>query len=78
MTPAQAVQMPFLTTAAMLNYNWVDKIGSVEKGKLADLIAVTGNPLADIAALQTVRFVMKAGIVYKNDPPVRTPAPNIH
>ena len=34
--------------------------------------------LGVIAALQTVRFVMKAGIVYKNDPPVRTPAPNIH
>ena len=70
-----------LTAVTSLNaeiLGWQDRIGSVTAGKLADLIAVTGNPLADIAALQTVRLVMKAGIVYKNDPPVRTPAPNIH
>ena len=70
-----------LTAVTSLNaeiLGWQDRIGSVTAGKLADLIAVTGNPLADIAALQTVRFVMKAGIVYKNDPPVRAPAPNIH
>ena len=69
-----------LTAVTSLNaeiLGWQDRIGSVTAGKLADLIAVTGNPLADIAALQTVRFVMKAGIVYKNDPSVRTPAPNI-
>jgi imidazolonepropionase-like amidohydrolase len=67
MTPAQAVQMPFLTTAAMLNYNWVDKIGSVEKGKLADLIAVAGNPLNDVTEMERVRFVMKGGMVVRND-----------
>ena len=67
MTPTQAVQMPFLPTAAMLNYNWVDRIGSVEKGKFADVIAVTGNPLTDVSELQRVRFVMKGGLVVKNE-----------
>jgi len=54
---------------------WQDRIGSLTPGKYADLIAVTGNPLADIAALQSVRFVMKAGVVYKNEPAARLPAP---
>ena len=67
MTPVQALQMAFLPTARMLNYNWVDSIGSVEKGKFADLIAVAGNPLTDISEMQRVRFVMKAGWLVKND-----------
>src|SRR5262245_46377878 len=71
MTPAQAVQMPFLPTARMLNYNWVDRIGSIEKGKFADLIAVAGNPLTDISELQRVRFVMKGGWIVKSELPAR-------
>jgi imidazolonepropionase-like amidohydrolase len=67
MTPQQALQMPFLPTATMLNYHWVDRIGSVEKGKFADLIAVGGNPLTDISELQRVRFVMKGGWIVKNE-----------
>ena len=67
MTPLQALQMAFLPTARMLNYNWVDHIGSLEKGKFADLIAVSGNPLTDISELQRVRFVMKGGWVVKNE-----------
>ena len=67
MTPQQALQMAFLPTARMLNYNWVDHIGSLEKGKFADLIAVSGNPLTDISELQRVRFVMKGGWVVKNE-----------
>jgi imidazolonepropionase-like amidohydrolase len=67
MTPVQALQMPFLPTARMLNYNWVDAIGSIEKGKFADLIAVSGNPSTDISEMQRVRFVMKGGWVVKND-----------
>jgi imidazolonepropionase-like amidohydrolase len=63
----EALQMAFLPTAAMLNYNWVTQIGSVEKGKYADLIAVAGDPLADITEMQRVRFVMKGGVVVRND-----------
>ena len=51
----------------MLNYNWVDQIGSIEKGKFADIIAVAGNPLTDISEMQRVRFVMKGGFVVKKD-----------
>jgi imidazolonepropionase-like amidohydrolase len=71
MTPVQALQMAFLPTARMMNYNWVDHIGSAEKGKFADLIAVSGNPLTDIGELQRVRFVMKGGWVVKNELPSR-------
>jgi imidazolonepropionase-like amidohydrolase len=67
MTPTQALQMAFLPTARMLNYNWVDRVGSIEKGKFADLIAVAGNPLTDNSEMQKVRFVMKGGWVVKND-----------
>jgi imidazolonepropionase-like amidohydrolase len=67
MTPLQALQMPYLPTAKMLNYNWVERIGSVEKGKFADLIAVAGNPLTDISEMQRVRFVMKGGWVVKQE-----------
>jgi imidazolonepropionase-like amidohydrolase len=59
--------MPFLPTARMLNYNWENQIGSIEKGKFADIIAVAGNPLADISEMQRVRFVMKGGYVVKNE-----------
>ena len=67
MERVDALKMPFLPTARMLNYNWVDQIGSVEKGKYADIIAVGGNPLADISEMQRVRFVMKGGYVVKNE-----------
>jgi imidazolonepropionase-like amidohydrolase len=74
MTPVQALQTTYLNAATMLNYNWVDRIGSVEKGKFADLIAVAGNPLTDLTEMQRVRFVMKGGLVVRNDLPARSPA----
>jgi imidazolonepropionase-like amidohydrolase len=46
---------------------WQDRIGSVDKGKFADIIAVSGDPLKDISELQRVKFVMKGGQVVKND-----------
>jgi imidazolonepropionase-like amidohydrolase len=51
----------------MLNYNWVTQVGSVEAGKYADLIAVSRDPLADITEMQRVRFVMKGGVVARNE-----------
>ena len=65
LTPARAIQAGTSINAEALG--WQDQIGSIEKGKYADLIAVTGDPLADITELQRVKFVMKAGRVIRND-----------
>jgi len=65
-TPMHAIVAVTSLNAEILG--WQDRIGSATAGKLADLIAVSGNPLADIGALQNVRFVMKAGTVYRNEP----------
>jgi imidazolonepropionase-like amidohydrolase len=65
MTPLQALQTATLNAADLLG--WSDRAGSVEVGKWADLIAVEGDPLADITTLQRVKFVMKGGAVVKNE-----------
>jgi imidazolonepropionase-like amidohydrolase len=44
-----------------------DRVGSLEAGKLADIIAVDGDPVKDIRVMGQVRFVMKEGVVYKNE-----------
>jgi imidazolonepropionase-like amidohydrolase len=65
MTPLQAIQSATVTDAELLG--WSDKVGSIEQGKWADIIAVDGDPLQDITTLQHVTFVMKGGHVFKND-----------
>ncbi|HXD74259.1 MAG TPA: amidohydrolase family protein [Vicinamibacterales bacterium] len=67
MTPAQALQTAFLTAANVLNYGWSDRVGSLEKGKYADVIAVSGNPLGDVTEMERVKFVMKGGQVVRNE-----------
>ena len=67
MTTAQALQTTYLPAAHMLNYNWDNQIGSIEKGKFADIIAVSGNPIMDLSELERVKFVMKGGLVIRND-----------
>jgi imidazolonepropionase-like amidohydrolase len=65
MTPAAAIQSATLVDSQMMG--WQDRIGSLEKGKFADIIAVSGDPLQDITELQRVKFVMKGGKVIKNE-----------
>ncbi len=67
MTPAQALQTSFLNAAKMLNYDWGSQIGTIEKGKYADIIAGSGNPLSDVSEMERVGFVMKGGMVVKNN-----------
>lgn len=65
-TPAQALQMAFSVAAAALNYGWASRVGTIEPGKFADVIAVPGDPLADVTELQRVAFVMKGGVIVRN------------
>ncbi len=67
MTPAQALQTAFLTAADVLNYGWSDRVGSLEPGKFADVIAVAGDPLADVTEMERVTFVMKGGEIVRDD-----------
>jgi imidazolonepropionase-like amidohydrolase len=62
MTPEQALRSATLAGAELLG--WTDKLGSIEPGKLADIVAVPGDPLLDVTGLEKVRFVMKGGVVY--------------
>ncbi len=65
MTPMQAIRTATTTAAELLG--WSNKMGTVEAGKWADLVGVSGDPLKDITELQRVKFVMKSGMVFKND-----------
>jgi len=65
MTPLAAIQSATLNAADLMG--WTDRAGSIETGKWADLIAVEGDPLKDVRILQHVPFVMKSGVVYKNE-----------
>jgi imidazolonepropionase-like amidohydrolase len=63
MKPIEAIQSATVNAADLMG--WSDRAGSLDAGKWADIIAVDGNPLADVKLLQDVKFVMKAGVVYK-------------
>jgi len=65
MPPVDVIRAVTVNAAEMLG--WSDRIGSIESGKFADLIAVSGDPVADIDELERVRFVMKGGQVVRND-----------
>ena len=63
MTPMQAIQAATSSAADLLGHS--SEVGSIKSGKFADIIAVSGDPLADIRTLEDVKFVMKAGKIYK-------------
>src|SRR5215469_6489832 len=63
MTPAQAIRSATMTAAELLG--WASQVGSIEAGKQGDIVAVAGDPLADVTVLEKVDFVMKGGVVYQ-------------
>jgi imidazolonepropionase-like amidohydrolase len=63
MTPGAAVRAATMTAAEVIG--WSDRVGTLEVGRLADIVAVEGDPLANIAALDAVTFVMKGGVVIR-------------
>ena len=63
MTPMEAIQAA--TSVAARHMGWADRIGSLQPGRFGDLIAVTGDPLADVTRLQDVAVVIKGGLAFK-------------
>jgi imidazolonepropionase-like amidohydrolase len=65
MTPLQAIRSA--TSVGAENIGWGDRLGSIEKGKYADFVGVSGNPANDVTELERVKFVMKGGQTVRND-----------
>ncbi len=65
MKPIDAIQAATINAAELIG--WPDKVGELSKGHFADLIAVQGDPLSDAKVLENVKFVMKGGMVVKNE-----------
>jgi imidazolonepropionase-like amidohydrolase len=65
LSPLAAVQAATVNAADLLG--WRDRVGAIEPGKWADILAVDGDPLGDVTTLENVKFVMKGGQVYKNE-----------
>jgi len=65
MSPMQSIKSATIIAAELMG--WDNKIGSLERGKYADIIAVADNPLTDISTLKNVKFVMKDGVIIKNN-----------
>jgi imidazolonepropionase-like amidohydrolase len=63
MTPAQALRAATATASELLGMQ--DSLGTIEAGKLADIVAVPGDPIADVTVMEKVDFVMKGGVVYR-------------
>ena len=64
LTPLQVIQSSTINAAKLMG--WENKVGSIKKGKYADIIATLDNPLDNLSTLEDVKFVMKGGKVIKN------------
>jgi imidazolonepropionase-like amidohydrolase len=64
LTPIESIQAATVNAADLIG--WPDRVGTLEAGKFADIIAVEGDPLADVHTLENVAFVMKGGEVIKH------------
>jgi len=67
LSPAQALQLATSNAAETLNYDLGKQIGYVEKGRFADIVAVSGDPLTDITEMERMKFVMKGGVIFRNE-----------
>jgi imidazolonepropionase-like amidohydrolase len=65
LTPVQALQAGTVNAAELMG--WSDRVGAIRPGMFADIVAVRGDPINDIQALEHVQFVMKGGAVYKDE-----------
>jgi imidazolonepropionase-like amidohydrolase len=65
MSPLAGIQTGTINAADLMG--WTDRVGTIEPGKFADIIAIDGDPLKDVQILQHVNFVMKSGVVYKDE-----------
>jgi len=65
MKPIDAIQAATVNAADLLG--WADKVGALDTGHFADIIAVSGDPLSNVRVLESVKFVMKGGVVVRND-----------
>jgi imidazolonepropionase-like amidohydrolase len=67
MTPVEALQTATVNAAAFLNEYLRPRVGRIKAGTFADIIAVQGDPLADMREMMNVRFVMKGGVIFRDD-----------
>jgi imidazolonepropionase-like amidohydrolase len=67
LSPAQALQLATSNAAETLNYDLGKQIGYVEKGRFADIVAVSGDPLTDITEMERMKFVMKGGVIFRSE-----------
>ncbi len=67
MSPATPCRRPRAPPPKRLNYDLGNYVGYIEKGRYADIVAVSGDPLTDITEMERVKFVMKGGVVFRNE-----------
>ena len=67
MSEAEALQTAMTVAAELLNYDWDDHMGAMEPGMVADIIGVSGDPLSDITEMERVQFVMKGGLIVRDE-----------